>query len=90
MEFGKLDDISNVHWDLPHDDPKNPERLNQHSDFKLYFGSPAWGVKSWCGKLYPNKTTPEEYLNYYSKHFNCIELNTTLNIDKQFKKAKFP
>lgn len=80
MEFGKLNDITNVRWDLPLDDPANKERLQglkDKHDFKLYFGSPAWGIKQWCGKLYPQKTPSEEYLSHYSQHFTCIELNTT-------------
>lgn len=80
MEFGKLSDISNVKWDLPLDDPANKIRLEKSKKshpFKLHFGSPAWGVKHWIDKLYPKKTQPDEFLTYYSKHFNCIELNTT-------------
>lgn len=77
MEFGKCHDISNVRWELPLDDPTNQGRMQPNKDFKIYFGSPAWGIKNWCGKLYPEKTKPDEYLFYYSKYFNCIELNTT-------------
>ncbi len=77
MEFGKLADISNVHWDLPHDDPKNSSRIKPENKFTLYFGSPAWGEKTWIGKLYPEKTPPEEFLHHYSRNFNCVELNTT-------------
>lgn len=77
MEFGKLHDISTVHWELPRDDSTNQGRFQKNQAFRIYLGSPAWGIKDWCGKLYPEKTKPEEYLFYYSKHFNCIELNTT-------------
>ena len=77
MEFGKLDDISGVNWILPADDESNKNRLSQASSFKLYFGSPAWGNRHWIGKLYPLKSKNEEFLYYYSRNFNCIELNTT-------------
>lgn len=77
MEFGKLHDISNVSWNLPSDDPKNKERLIKRGPLKLFLGSPAWGVKHWVDKLYPKKTPMDEYLNHYSRHFTCIELNTT-------------
>lgn len=77
MEFGKLHNIEKVCWELPIDDPTNPERLKNNESFKLHFGSPAWGVKHWSGKLYPKKTPAEEFLFHYSQHFNCIELNTS-------------
>lgn len=80
MEFGKLHDISKVRWDLPPDDASNIERLQSLKNeipFKLHFGSPAWAVKGWCGKIYPQTTPADEYLVYYSKNFNCVELNTT-------------
>lgn len=77
MEFGKLDNIDDVDWGLPLDDPKNAGRLTFKPDPLLYFGAPAWGSKHWLGKLYPPKARPEELLQYYSQSFNCIELNTT-------------
>lgn len=77
MEFGKLVDISSVNWELPKPDPRNKEYQKQHALESIYIGSPAWSVKSWCGKIYPKDCATEEYLKYYSKHFQCIELNTT-------------
>lgn len=82
MEFGKLDNIDSVNWTLPVDDPKNSSHLSDSSstipaDFKLYLGTPAWGAKSWIGKIYPPKTPPQEFLHHYSRNFTCIELNTT-------------
>lgn len=77
MEFGKLEDISGVNWNLPQEDEGNLTRLTPSDEFKLYFGSPAWGNRSWIGKLYPLKSKPEEFLYHYSRSFNCIELNTT-------------
>lgn len=78
MEFGKLEDISFVDWQLPADDPKNSGRLlSSSAHHKLYFGSPAWGSRYWLGKIYPKKASPEEFLYYYSRNFNSIELNTT-------------
>lgn len=79
MEFGKLEDISFVDWTLPEDDPKNHEKFTvwKGVEHKLYFGSPAWANKLWLGKIYPPKTSPDEFLYYYSRNFNSIELNTT-------------
>ena len=77
MEFGKLEDISQVNWNLPDEDAANRLRLGKAKNHKLYFGSPAWGVKHWSGKIYPKTSEPSEYLHFYSKNFNSIELNTT-------------
>lgn len=77
MEFGKLENIDGVDWTLPKEDPKNAQRLTKKEQFNLYFGSPAWGSKHFLGKLYPPKTPSQEFLHYYSRNFNCIELNTT-------------
>ena len=77
MEFGKLENIDDVNWTLPMDDPKNAIRLSFKDNPVIRFGAPAWGSKHWLGKLYPNKAQPSEFLHYYSRSFNCIELNTT-------------
>lgn len=77
MEFGKLADISQVNWSLPEDDIGNVARLVSERKHKLYFGSPAWAVKQWSGKIYPKTSIPSEYLYFYSRNFNSIELNTT-------------
>lgn len=78
MEFGKLDDISLVDWNLPDDDLKNQARLlSSHFEHKLYFGSPAWGSRYWLGKIYPEKCPADKFLHYYSRNFNSIELNTS-------------
>lgn len=77
MEFGHLSDISKVNWDLPPDDPTNLSRLVLSEQSKLYFGAPVWGAKKWLGKIYPLKTQPDEFLSFYAKNFNCIELNAS-------------
>ena len=79
MEFGKLEDISGVDWNLPTDDPKNTDHLSSTSntDHMLYFGSPAWANKLWLGKIYPKGTETEKFLYHYSRNFNCIELNSS-------------
>lgn len=77
MEFGKLDDISNVDWKLPADDQKNKERLGLARKNQIFLGSPAWGSKHWVNKIYPKNSSPDEYLYYYSRNFSSIELNTS-------------
>lgn len=85
MEFGKLDNIEKVNWELPSDDPLNrpyltslrKTSLDLAGKTKFYIGAPAWGRKEWVGRIYPPKTPTTEFLFHYSRNFNCIELNTT-------------
>ena len=77
MEFGRIEDISNVNWSLPIDDPKNERFEGKPAVPRIFFGSPAWSNKFWRGKIYPKDAPTEKFLYYYSRQFNCIELNTT-------------
>jgi uncharacterized protein YecE (DUF72 family) len=81
MKFGKLEDISNVNFQLPID-PKETKNLLQslpHSDKKpiIYIGCTGWSMKEWVGKVYPKGSKPNDFLKYYTEQFNTIELNTT-------------
>lgn len=80
MEFGKLHSVDGVNWDLPSDDPLASvylEKFKTSSSAKFYIGTPAWGHKEWIGKIYPEKTKASDFLSYYSRNFNTIELNTS-------------
>ncbi|MEJ0106584.1 MAG: DUF72 domain-containing protein [Bacteroidota bacterium] len=45
--------------------------------FRFNLGLSRWGRREWIGKLYPHKTKEKEFLVYYARHFNAIELNAT-------------
>ena len=78
MEFGKVTEIQGIDWQIPPDDPQNEGRFSiNETSSRVYIGGTAWGTKAWVGKLYPQKTRPEEFLSYYAKNFNCIELNAS-------------
>jgi uncharacterized protein YecE (DUF72 family) len=84
MEFGKIENetkINSIRWDLPAQDPLTRPYLEAQSEgskkTKFYVGAPAWSQKEWVGRIYPPKIPTSEYLVYYSRNFNCIELNTT-------------
>ncbi|MGB0526041.1 MAG: DUF72 domain-containing protein [Flammeovirgaceae bacterium] len=80
MKFGKLSDISTVDFSLPIDHPQTAHVLAKATTEQkapIYFGCPAWGCKDWVGKIYPPKTKSADFLTYYAKQFNTIELNTT-------------
>lgn len=81
MEFGKLQNVDNVNWALPQEDPKSIDFLKNLSPTQaahFYVGSPTWGgAKEWIGTLYPPSAKAADYLSYYSQSCNCIELNTS-------------
>lgn len=80
MEFGKIPSVENVNWTLPPDDPSSVaylRGLNSQGPTQYFIGTPAWGPKEWIGKIYPEKTKPVDFLTYYARNFNTIELNTS-------------
>lgn len=80
MEFGKIQNIENVNWDL-HPDPEVTTRflktLKPVDHPYYYLGTPAWRHKEWVGVIYPAKTKEAEYLRYYSRNYQCVEFNTS-------------
>ena len=80
MDFGKLQDISNVVFSLP-DDTAETNRLLRGVSAKttphVYIGCTGWSMKEWVGWVYPKGCKPTDYLYYYSRQFNTIEMNTT-------------
>lgn len=79
MEFGKLDDLSNVDWSLPPNDKLSLHYLEKNDAIKAnwYLGTPTWGSRTWLGKIYPDGTKSSDFLHHYSRAFSTIELNTT-------------
>lgn len=80
MEFGKISQVDHVNWTLPPDDTASISFLNtlaRKNEFQVFMGTPAWAHKEWQGQIYPNNTKSTDFLNHYSRVFNCIELNTT-------------
>ncbi|RMG73690.1 MAG: DUF72 domain-containing protein [Bacteroidetes bacterium] len=77
MKFGKLADIRGVDFSLPPD--PEPGRLpgKPAGDFRAYVGLSRWASKAWLGQLYPPGTRQADYLYYYARSFNTIELNST-------------
>ncbi|MDW7693378.1 DUF72 domain-containing protein [Flammeovirgaceae bacterium SG7u.111] len=78
MKFGKLTDISDVDFTLPKDGKGINKLINpENNSSEILIGCPAWGCKEWKGKIYPDNSKSDEFLNHYSRHFQTIELNTT-------------
>ncbi len=76
MDFGRILDFD-----------KKDFQLSKWQDFRKYFGKtpfarlnlglPVWANKDLVGKVYPEGVRSNEYLYYYAKNFNSIELNST-------------
>jgi uncharacterized protein YecE (DUF72 family) len=81
MEFGKLQHIDNIDFTLPPDDPVTEElwrRLKgrRAEPLRIYVGGTEWGRASWVGTVYPQGTKSKDFLAYYGKQFDTVELNT--------------
>ena len=90
MDFGKVQYIDNINFTLPPDDPVTEQlwqRLASTSavsgvdplfrpSLQVYVGGTEWGRASWLGRAYPQGTKPRDFLHWYSRQFNTIELNT--------------
>jgi len=44
---------------------------------KIYIGTSGWQYWHWKGKFYPENLTSKDFLKFYSKHFNTVEINTS-------------
>lgn len=47
------------------------------SDNIVYVGCSGWCYKEWRDAFYPEALYPKEYLAYYSRFFNTVEINST-------------
>ena len=44
---------------------------------KLRIGCSGWSYKDWQGIFYPKDLPAKDYLGYYSKVFNCVEIDSS-------------
>ena len=82
MDFGRLPDLRYVNFGLPPDHPDTARLLAralpaQPQPPALYVGCPIWTNKEWLGSYFPLGVKEPEYLHYYARQFNSLELNTT-------------
>lgn len=53
-------------------------KCREHKMVKnLFVGTSGWSYKHWKGIFYPEKIKPNEYLEFYSSNFECVELNSS-------------
>ena len=44
---------------------------------KLYIGTSGWQYYHWRGKFYSENLSSKDFLKFYSKYFNTVEVNTS-------------
>ncbi len=79
MEFGRVDQLTDISFHLPDDNPANKLSFadRQLVDRSIYIGLTGWGEKAWLENIYPSGTKPNSFLRSYARSFNCVELNST-------------
>jgi len=43
----------------------------------LYIGTSAFTAAGWEGLFYPKGAKPADFLRYYARHFNSVEIDST-------------
>lgn len=80
MEFGKVSNLDTVNFALP---PGSPFNATIWADAEpttrpsVFIGGPIWANKDYVGKIYPATAKEKDFLHYYTRQFNTIELNST-------------
>ena len=46
-------------------------------DLQLYVGCSGWSYSSWLGHFYPQNLESKKYLEYYSKVFDYVEIDSS-------------
>lgn len=79
MLFGQLpiNELEQISFKLPPDYKDNAAVLAKGKAKKqqVYLGCAKWGRPEWVGKIYPPGTKEKDFLSYYGKHYDSIELN---------------
>lgn len=44
---------------------------------RVHVGVSGFSYASWRGKFYPSEMKPDEFLSYYSKHLDSVEINSS-------------
>ncbi|RLA96019.1 MAG: hypothetical protein DRG83_17865, partial [Deltaproteobacteria bacterium] len=44
---------------------------------KPFIGTSGWSYKHWKDKFYPQGVPQSKWLEYYTEHFNTVELNAS-------------
>lgn len=78
MKFGRVSDPSKADLELPQDHPNSLSVLNSGTgNLRVYTGCAKWDRPEWKGGIYPEKLAKKDFLSFYGKAFNSVELNAT-------------
>jgi len=55
-------------------DSKNPPT----SEPRIYLGTSAFTAAGWQGTFYPPEIKSKDFLGFYARHFDTVEVNSTL------------
>jgi uncharacterized protein YecE (DUF72 family) len=79
MKFGRLENIESIDFSLPADHAGIKKVLGgtPSKDIAVYVGSVVWADENLVKKIYPDKAGSKNYVKYYGRQFNTIELNAT-------------
>lgn len=44
---------------------------------RIRIGTSGWHYRHWRGRFYPDSLTQAEWLSWYTRYFDCVELNNT-------------
>jgi uncharacterized protein YecE (DUF72 family) len=79
MEFGRIDQLTDVSFLMPEDNPANKFTFSDEQIIHrtIYVGLTGWGEKEWLANIYPRGTKSTSFLSSYARSFNSVELNST-------------
>src|ERR1700742_4223589 len=79
MDFGRIKEFESVDYSLPPDHKSVAKVLGgaASDQRQLFAGGVLWSDDTFKGTIYPEKAKPQEFVKYYCRQFNPIELNTT-------------
>lgn len=79
MHFGKAEHNGPLDYSLAEDHKSLAKVLGgtKTSDPRVYVGGVLWADENFKGVIYPQKAKASDYVKYYTKQFNTIELNST-------------
>ncbi len=80
MEFGKIHNLDAVNLTLPPGSAFNARvwaGVEPTQRPNVFIGGPIWANKDYVGKVYPSNAKERDFLHYYTRQFNTIELNLT-------------
>ncbi len=81
MEFGRVPNVDAVDFSAPVEPASNASFLGAQQrgarPGDVLLGLPGWGDRGFLGRLYPEGTRTERFLEHYAAAFPAAELNTT-------------